>query len=87
MLERRQMYDLVSYIVRGKIRLSILNVLDRPMTPTKIADLLKNHRSTISRSLLEMEKKGLVKCLTPKEKTGRLYLTTKKGKNVLEKIK
>jgi len=81
------MYDLVSYIVRGKIRLSILNVLDRPMTPTKIADLLKNHRSTISRSLLEMEKKGLVKCLTPKEKTGRLYLTTKKGKNVLEKIK
>ena len=81
------MYDLISYIVRGKVRSSILNVLDKPMTPTKIADLLKNHRSTISRSLLEMEKKGLVKCLTPKEKTGRLYTITKKGKIILGKIR
>ena len=81
------MYDLISYIVRGKVRLSILNVLDKPMTPTKMAEQLKNHRSTISRSLIDMEKRGIVKCLTPKEKTGRLYTITKKGKIILEKIK
>ncbi len=81
------MYDLISYMVRGKVRLSILEVLDRPMTPTQLAHKLKNHRSTMSRTLLEMKKKGLVKCLTPKEKTGRLYVLTKKGKGVLRKVK
>lgn len=81
------MYDLISYVVRGKVRSSILNVLDSPMTPTQIARRLKNHRSTISRTLLEMKKKGLVKCLTPKEKTGRLYVLSKKGKGILKKVK
>lgn len=81
------MYDLMSYIVRGKVRLSILKILDKPMTPTKIAELLKNHRSTISRSLLGMEKKGIIKCLTPREKTGRLYILTAKGKRILNNIK
>ena len=76
----------MSYVVRGKVRLSILKILDKPMTPTQIAGLLENHRPTISRSLLDMEKKGLVKCLTPKEKTGRLYVRTKKGEWVLKKI-
>ena len=80
------MYDLISYIVRGKTRLDILKALDKPMTPTQISDKLKNHRSTISRTLLAMEKKGLVKCLTPKEKTGRLYKITKKGEEVLRKV-
>lgn len=80
------MYDLISYMVRGKVRLSILHILDKPMTPTKIAEQLKNHRSTISRSLIDMKKKGIVKCLTPKEKTGRLYIITKKGKVVSKKI-
>lgn len=80
------MYDLVSFVVRSKVRLSILNKLDKPITPTKLASLLKNHRPTISRSLLEMTKKGLVECLTPKEKIGRLYLITKKGRIVLKKI-
>ncbi len=81
-----QMYDLISYIIRGKTRLDILKALDKPMTPTQLSDKLKNHRSTISRTLLEMQKKGLVKCLTPKEKTGRLYIKTKKGEEVLREI-
>ncbi len=80
------MYDLISYIVRGKTRLDILKALDKPMTPTQLADKLKNHRSTISRTLLQMEKRGIVKCLTPKEKTGRLYGRTKKGEGVLGKL-
>lgn len=80
------MYGLISYLSRGKTRLSIIRLLDKPMTPTKIAEILKTHRSTVSRSLLDMEKKGLIKCLTPKEKTGRLYLVTKKGKEALKKV-
>ena len=77
------MLNLISYVSRGKIRSAILNILDKPMTPTQIAHRLKNHRSTISRTLLQIENKGLVNCLTPKEKTGRLYTITKKGKNTL----
>ena len=80
------MYDLISYVVRGKTRLDILKALDKPMTPTQISEKLKNHRSTMSRTLLAMQKMGLVKCLTPKEKTGRLYARTKKGEGVLGRI-
>lgn len=80
------MYDLISYVIRGKVRYSILQILDKPMTPTQIAHKLKNHRSTISRSLIDMEKKGIVKCVIPNVKLGRLYIITKSGKSILEKI-
>ncbi len=78
------MYDLVSFVSRGKVRKKIMINLDKPMTPTELAEKIKTHRSTTSRSLLILEEKGLVKCITPKEKMGRYYDITSQGKKILD---
>lgn len=58
-----------------------------PHTPTELSRTINTHRSTTSRAILALEKKGLVKCITPKENMGRFYALTKKGKEILKKIK
>ena len=80
------MYKLVSFVSRGKIRRKALSNLDNPLTPTQLSEKIKTHRSTTSRTLLELEEKGLVKCITPNEKMGRFYEITKQGKRIIEKI-
>ena len=80
------MYELVSFVSRGKIRRKILLNLDKPMTPTQLSQKIKTHRSTTSRSLLILEKKGIVKCITPKENMGRYYDITDVGRNIFKII-
>lgn len=78
------MYDLISFLSRSKNRITVLKNLEKPATPTELASKLKIQRSTISRAILELMDKKLVKCLTPKEKMGRLYQITDLGKKVLK---
>lgn len=81
------MFELVSYIMRSSIKAKILELLEKPQTPTQIAKKLDIHRSSVSRSILNLEEKDLVKCLTPDERMCRLYQITGKGKKVLEEVK
>ena len=80
------MYELVSFVSRGKIRKVVLSNLIKPHTPTELSHIIKTHRSTTSRTILALERKGLVKCITPKEKMGRYYEITDIGKQILQKI-
>ena len=80
------MYDLVSFVSRGRIRTEILKLLDKPMTPTELSSKVKTHRPTISRSIQDLENKGLVECITPNERMGRYYRITALGKRILEKM-
>ena len=48
---------------------------------------LNKHRESISRVLLQLEKKGYVKCQNPQDNNYRYYLITSKGKELLEKVK
>lgn len=81
------MYELISFVSRGKIRKFVLSNLVKPHTPTELSHIIKTHRSTTSRTILALESKGLVKCITPKEKMGRYYEVTELGKKILGKIK
>ena len=81
------MYDLISFVTRGKIRKKVLLNLDVPLTPTQLSEKIKTHRSTTSRTLLELEEKKLVKCITPKEKMGRFYEITSQGKKIIGNLK
>ena len=80
-----------SWLVRGKQREAIIKVMDRPKMPSRICREAKefnekislNSTSDILRSFVE---KGIVVCLNPKEKVGRLYELTKKGEILREKI-
>ena len=81
------MNELISFVLSGKVRIKILNsLLKTNRTPTLLAKEIKTHQSTTSRSLSDLEKKELVKCLTPKVKLSRIYSITDKGKNVIKKV-
>ena len=80
------MYELVSFVSRGKVRKIVLSNLIKPHTPTELSHIIKTHRSTTSRTILTLEKEGLVKCITPKERMGRYYEITEIGKKILKKI-
>lgn len=81
------MYELVSFVNRSRIRKSVLENFEEPYTPTELSEIIKTHRSTVSRAILELEKKGLVKCITPNEKMGRYYQISDQGRKILEIIK
>ncbi len=79
-------WDILSFIVRSKHRKEILKLLDKPKTPTKIKEETKLHFNTASRAIIELEKKGLIKCLNPNQKLSRFYQITNKGKEILAKL-
>lgn len=70
----------ISFIERGKQRKAVLNLLDKPKTPTQLKKESGLHFNTISRALIELEKAGFVSCLTPNQKLCRFYGLTSKGK-------
>ncbi len=81
------MKELLSYVLSGKIRVKILNaLLSVEKTPTILAKEIQTHQSTTSRALADLERQGLVKCLTPNAKLSRLYMVTEKGKKTIERV-
>ena len=80
------MYDLVSFVGRGKIRKKVLKALIKTNSPTELSRQLDIERSTISRAILELTDKGLVECLTPDERMGRYYRITQTGRKVVDVI-
>ena len=54
------------------------------MTPKEIAQQSKLHLSQVSRGLREMEKRNMVRCMTPNLKRGRIYAATEKGREALK---
>ena len=77
----------VSYVIASKTRKSIVLKLEVPRTPTFLAKDLDLNLANISRAITELEDKGIVICLTPKQKVGKIYSLTKKGKDAVLKIK
>ena len=76
-------WDDMSFILSGKHRKNILKLLENPKTPTQLKEETKLHFNQISRTLQELESKGFVECLNPKQKLTRFYKITSKGKNIL----
>ena len=61
--------------------------LEKPKTPTQIAHDTKLSTAHVSRTLKEFSEKDLVKCLTPKEKIGRVYQLTSRSREILKNLK
>jgi len=74
------------WIVRGKQRKKIIKVMGKAKIPTEIKEETKLSLNNVSDVLREFKKKKIVKCLNPKEKTGRLYKLTPKGMRIREMI-
>ena len=77
----------VSYVIASKTRKAILLKLETPRTPTFLAKDIGINLANVSRALTELEGKDIVICLTPKQKVGKIYSLTKKGKDIVGQIK
>ncbi len=77
----------ISWVKRGKQRREIIVHIDDEETPTEIANKSKYSLNHTSRILNELKKKGFVKLLNPRQKTGRLYVLTDKGKVIRDKLR
>jgi len=75
-----------SFVKYAPLRSEILRVLDTEKTPKEIKDVLNKSDSNVARALRELTKKGLVKCLTPKSRKGKVYALTEEGKEIIEKL-
>jgi len=74
------------WVIRGKQRKKIIKVMSKPKIPTEIKEETKLSLNNVSDVLREFKKKRIVKCLNPKEKTGRLYKLTPKGMRIKEML-
>ncbi len=62
------------FLKKGRLRKEVLSRLKEPKTATELAKEMNKHRSSISRILLELEKKGLVRCVNPEDDRFRHYV-------------
>ncbi|MFA4856020.1 MAG: ArsR family transcriptional regulator [archaeon] len=58
--------------------------MDKGKTPSMLARSLNVNLSHVSRALSELSAKGLVKCLTPKARKGKIFKRTKQGNALIK---
>ena len=75
------------YVKKGRLRRRIILELATPQTATELAKKLDRHRSSVSRTLLDLSEKGLVVCLNPEDDRERHYGLTPLGKKVQNVLK
>lgn len=79
-------WSLIGYIIRSSYRKKVFLALKKPTRPSEIAKETGLRLTHVTRALRELKKKGLAKCLNPKEKFGRIYNLTPKAKKLMKKI-
>ncbi len=81
----RQTRELYGFIITSKIRLSILRTLGKksPLLQSEVAKKSNRKQQDISKAVYQLEKEGLVECLTPSKGSYKAYAITKLGREVL----
>lgn len=82
----QRIIELYGWVLRGKQRRIIIKCLEKPKTPTLIKEETKIKVSNVSDVLRAMEKIGIVECLNPKDKMGRLYGLTIAGEKIRKQL-
>jgi CRP-like cAMP-binding protein len=77
----------LSWVKRGKQRREIIVHIDDSETPTEIAEKSGYSLNNTSRVLGDFRRRGIARCLNPKEKTGRLYDLKPVGKLIRDKLR
>lgn len=77
----------VGYITISRNRQKVMKILtDGPKIPSQIGKKAGIRTNHVSNNLKQLSEHGLVECINPEAKKGRLYRLTEKGKLVVEKI-
>ena len=77
-----------SFVRRSELRLTLLKSLaTKEKTPSQLKDELKKSIALISRYLIQLKNRGIVKTLTGDERMWKIYAITQKGDDILTRIK
>lgn len=83
----KEYWNNYGYVLASKYRKIVLKALaEGPKTPTQIANESDCNASHISRSLRELEKRNLVKCLSPHRRKGKLYDITNESSKIIDRL-
>lgn len=81
--------ELSSWLLRGKFRKEVFfKIGNRTMPSELVEQISKDQRKSssdyaqVSRTIKELEVQKLLICLNPREKTGRFYTLTERGKSL-----
>lgn len=83
-MEKVTKWKHISFIISSDYREKVLKILENPKMPSKISKELSIDKAHISKTLKDLEKEKLVKCLTPDSAKGKLYVITDYGKEILK---
>ena len=80
-------WGLYAWVNRGSRRKSVLGLLansEKPLSTNDVKKTLKIAISQASFTLKEFLNNKLIECMNPKDNIGKLYVITKKGKEMLK---
>jgi len=82
-------WAVLGYVLRGKQRrkMLLLELSSHSQTPSELSRQIGWNIANTSRTLKELQVKGLVECHNPSEKMGRLYGLTNAGKKLVRTLK
>ena len=76
----------LGFVLSSRRRKQVLAELGkRPGRPMELCRKLGLDTGNVARLLFQLEKKKLVKCLTPEKRSWRVYMVTDLGKRVLNR--
>jgi len=86
--KEKQLWILFSSVVASPHKISIVKLLkEKPLTPTQIQKETKLNLSHISRLLKALKEKGVIECLNPNQRKGKLYTLTECGLWIYNQLK
>lgn len=81
-------WEVHSILISSTYRVRVLKTFGKkPISPSTISQLSKLRIVHVSRTLKELLNLGLVECITPSRRKGKLYYLTKDGQEHLEILK
>jgi len=83
------LYDDVSFVLGSPLCRKILECLNsskEPLAPVQISKIAKIQRTNVSKKLMPLVDRNLVKCINPETRKWRFYVITSKGKEVLRRV-
>jgi len=76
----------ISFVVASNYRKKVLQSLENPKIPSKISKEISINKAHISKTLNELIKRKMVKCLTPNSNKGKIFIIEDYGKDILKEI-
>jgi len=85
----KSVHQLTAYLITSRLRIAVLKLLFKEdmLRQTEISDKLNKKQQNIRLVILQLEKLGVVECLTPDKKAWKVYSITDLGKEVCKQLK